>query len=310
MYRSLTEGRALQPFEQKLQYVDYAIWQREWLRGEELDKQLRYWKRRLEGAPAMLEMPTDRPRPLVQDYRVAVEAVIIPRGLADSLKALSRREGVTLFMTLLAAYTALLYRWSQQEDIVVGTAIANRRQAEIEDVIGFFVNLLALRTRLTGSLAFSDLLGLVREAALGAYAHQDLPFDKLVEELQPERALNRTPLFQTVFVLQNVTTHPVELPGLTMSLMEVYSGTSPFDLTFAIAETPEGLIGLMGYQVQLYDRATVRRMLGHYASILAEVVADPQQQVIDIALEEAEPAPAGSAESALKKFYEVERFSF
>ncbi|MGA9773579.1 MAG: amino acid adenylation domain-containing protein [Blastocatellia bacterium] len=309
-YRSFTQDCAPLPFEQKLQYLDYTVWQREWLQGEELDRQLRYWKHQLEGAPTMLEMPADRLRPLMQDYRVAVEAVIIPKELADSLKALSRQEGVTLFMTLMAAYNTLLYRWSHQEDMLVGTAIANRRQAEVETIMGFFVNMLVLRTKLTGNITFSDLLARVREAALGAYAHQDLPFDKLVEELQPERALNRTPLFQTVFAFQNVATQPLELPGLSMSLMEVYSGTSPFDLTFAIADTGDGLSGLMGYQVQLYDRTTISRMLEHFKNILQEVVVNRHQHLIDIRLEKTETAESRETDSTLKKFYEVERFSF
>ena len=199
-----------------IQYADYAVWQREWLQGETLERQLTYWKSHLSGAPALLELPTDRPRPAVQTFQGAVKHWELSEELTRGLNALSRQEDATLFMTLLAVFQVLLARYSGQEDIVVGTAIANRTRAEVEDLIGFFLNTLALRGDLSGNPSFVELLGRVREAALGAYAHQDLPFEKLVEELQPQRSMSHSPLFQVMFVIRNASTGERELEHLRM----------------------------------------------------------------------------------------------
>jgi hypothetical protein len=199
-----------------IQYADFAYWQRECLQGEILATQLAYWRQQLDGI-SVLNMPSDRPKPAVQTYQGATQFLQLPKSLSEALEALSQREGVTLFMTLLAAFQTLLYRYTQQEDIPVGSPIANRNRSEIEGLIGFFVNSLVLRTDLSGNPTFRELLSRVREVALGAYAHQDLPFEKLVEELHPERSLNQNPLFQVVFALQNAPMETLELPGLTLS---------------------------------------------------------------------------------------------
>ena len=196
-----------------IQYADYAVWQREWLQGEVLEEQLQYWRAQLTGAPPLLALATDHPRPLMQHYRGGAEELQLSARLTEQLEQLSRQTGVTMFMLTLAAFEVLLYRYTQEEDLVLGTPIANRRQVETEGLIGFFVNTLVLRTKVSGSLSFVGLLERVREVCLGAYAHQDLPFEKLVEELQPERHLSQTPLFQVLFTLENLTQVPPDTGG-------------------------------------------------------------------------------------------------
>ena len=203
LYEAFCTGKPARLPELPVQYADYAEWQREWLQGEVLESQLGYWKQQLEGAPQVLELPTDRPRPALQTYRGGRRSRTLSRELSEELKRLSRSEGVTLFMTLLAAFQTLLYRYTGQEEMLVGTPIAGRSREETEGLIGFFVNTLVLRTDLSGHPTFRELLARVRRMAVEAYAHQDLPFEKLVEELQPERDLSRHPLFQVMFVLQN-----------------------------------------------------------------------------------------------------------
>src|SRR5437660_1665332 len=275
LYAALAQGRepALAPL--PIQYGDYAVWQREWLQGPELEQQLGYWKDQLAGAPAVLQLPTDRPRPAVQTYRGGRETVTLSRGLTDALHALSRSERVTVFMTLLGAFQALLHRYMGEDDVVVATAIAGRRRVETEPRIGFFVNTLVLRTALTGDPPFREFLGRVRETVVGALDHQDLPFQKLVEELRPERSLSWNPLVQVMFMLQDAETRLV-LPGLTASPVEVDTGTAQFDLSASVREGPEGLRVTLRYNTDLYDAATIRRMLGHYETLLAGIVADPE----------------------------------
>jgi len=262
-----------------IQYADFALWQRQWLQGEVLENQLAYWKKQLAGAPFRLELPTDRPRPSVQTYGGARQSMVVSKALTEGLKALSRREGVTLFMTLLAAFKTLLYRYSGQEDITVGSPIANRNRVEIESVIGFFVNTLALRTDLTGNPSFQGLVHRVRKVALEAYAHQDLPFEKLVEELQPERNLSHSPLFQVMFVLHNQPMPTLEFSNVTLSPMEVDNGTAKFDLTLSASEGREGLQFTWEYNTHLFDHPTVGRMLGHFHILLQGIVADPGQPI-------------------------------
>ena len=232
LYAAFSAGHPSPLPELSIQYGDFAKWQREWLQGEVLERQLSYWKMQLEGIPAVSNLPTDRPRPAVQGYRGKAQYLELSKELTEGLKALSRKEGVTLFMTLLAAFQTLLYRYTSQEDIVVGSPIANRNRTEIEGLIGFFVNTLVLRTDVSGNPSFRELLGRVRKTALDAYEHQDLPFEKLVEELKPERSLSYSPLFQVMFVLQNAPNTGWEFEGLSVSPVRVDTETAKFDLTF------------------------------------------------------------------------------
>ncbi|HEY9633551.1 MAG TPA: amino acid adenylation domain-containing protein [Coleofasciculaceae cyanobacterium] len=275
-----------------IQYADFAHWQREWLQGEVLETQLAYWRKQLDGI-SMVNLPTDRPHPAIQTYRGATQLLQLPKRLSEALEALSQQEGVTLFMTLLAAFQTLLYRYTQQEDIAVGSPIANRNRSEIEGLIGFFVNSLVLRTDLSGNPTFRDVLSRVREVALGAYAHQDLPFEKLVEELHPERNLNQNPLFQVVFALQNAPVVALELPGLTLSPLHfVDTGTTRFDLEFHLWEqrhsnglgldSSDGISGFVVYSTDLFDAATINRMLGHFQTLLEGIVANPEQRLADL----------------------------
>jgi len=267
-----------------IQYVDFAHWQREQLQGEELTQHLAYWKRQLDGAPTILELPADHPRAAVQTFRGTLEPFTLPRRLTVRLNALSRREGCTLFMTLLAAFKVLLYRYTSQEDLVVGTPIANRNRVEIESLIGLFVNTLVLRSRLSGDTSFRELLHRVRETALDAFAHQDLPFERLMEELQPARSLSHTPLFQVMFAMQNTPEESLDLPGLQATILELDSGAAKFDLTLSVNETPQGLTGSFEYNQDLFDAATIRRMIGHFEILLDAIVADPDQPVSTLPL--------------------------
>ena len=233
LYEAFVEGKPSPLPELPIQYADFAVWQREWLQGEVLEKQLGYWRKQLEGAPALLELPTDRPRPAMQSYRGAVMPWELPKPLLVALRELSRREGATLFMTLLAGFQTLLHRYTGGDDILVGSPIAGRNRMEIEPLIGIFVNTLVLRGDLSGNPSFRTFLGRTREAALGAYAHQDLPFERLVEELHPERDLSRSPFFQVMFVLQNAPREAAALAGLEVTPMPIDSGTSKFDLTLS-----------------------------------------------------------------------------
>ena len=264
-----------------IQYADFAHWQREWLQGEVLENQLSYWRKQLEGVP-VLQLFTDRPRPSVQTFAGASQNIALSPTLTGALNDLSQRQGVTLFITLLAAFQTLLFRYTGQEDIVVGSPIANRNRTEIEGLIGFFVNSLAMRTDLSGNPSFLELLGRVREVAFGAYAHQDLPFEKLVKELHPERDMSRTPLFQIMFVSQNMPEEKLQLPGLTLSSLEIESITARFDIEIYLSEKPEGLSGRVVYNTDLFDDATIARLMGHYETLLESIVANPNQRVSDV----------------------------
>ncbi|MFY9619963.1 MAG: condensation domain-containing protein, partial [Pyrinomonadaceae bacterium] len=221
LYAAYAQGRSSPLPELSIQYVDFAGWQKQWLQGQTLDAQLGYWKKQLAGAPAALDLPTDRPRPAVQTQRGAQKSMWLSTDLTKALNELSRREGVTLFMTLLAAWQVLLSRYTNQKDLVIGTDVANRNRSETEDLVGFFSNMLVLRTDLSGNPSFSSVLQRVREVCLNAYAHQNAPFEQLVEELQPKRDLSRSPIFQVMFILQNAPSAALELAGVTLSAMEV-----------------------------------------------------------------------------------------
>jgi amino acid adenylation domain-containing protein len=262
-----------------VQAADHACWQREWLRGEVLEAQLGYWREQMAGAPPALELPTDRPRPPVQTSRGAMLRVLLPSGMTQGLRGLSQQEGVTLFMALLAGFQVLLSRYSGQPDIVVGSPIAGRTQREVEGLIGFFVNTLALRVNVSGELGFRQLLRRVREVCLGAYAHQDLPFEKLVDVLQPARDLSRSPVFQVMFAQQNVPSSAVELPGVSLKLLDVDPGVASFDLTLFVRETAEGWVSFWEYNTDLFDEATVARMATHYVRLLEGAIANPEQRL-------------------------------
>jgi amino acid adenylation domain-containing protein len=284
LYEALSAGRASPLPELPIQYVDFALWQREWLRGEALERHLAYWEQQLGGHRAVLELPTDRPRPRLQTSRGATYSFVLSKRLVERLKALSHQEGVTLFMTLLAAFQILLYRYSGQEEIRLGSPIANRNRAEIEDLIGFFVNTLVLRTDLSGNPSFRELLKRVREVTLGAYAHQDLPFEMLVEKLRPERQMNHSPLFQVVFALNNAPVESIKLPGLSFSPLEINTGTAKFDLTLLMAEEPEGLDGVLEYNTDLFDAATIARLATHFQTLLAAVITNPRHPIATLPL--------------------------
>ncbi|MEP6741508.1 MAG: amino acid adenylation domain-containing protein, partial [bacterium] len=258
-----------------IQYADYAVWQRHWLQAEALDQLVAYWKRQFAGAPVVLELPTDKSRPAVQTFGGAIEGVSIDRTLTETLKNLSRSEGTTLFMTCLAVFQLLLSRWSGQEDLTVGTDVANRSRVETEGLIGFFTNLLPLRARLSGSLKFTELLRQIKETTLEAYAHQDLPFEKLVEELRPPRDLGRNPLVQVLLVMQNESASEIELPGLSVSRFELPIASSRFDLVLFLSESEDGLEGMWLYNSDLFEPGTITRLSNQYKDLLERVVRDP-----------------------------------
>ncbi|HLM58538.1 MAG TPA: amino acid adenylation domain-containing protein [Pyrinomonadaceae bacterium] len=284
LYEAYASGRP-SPFPQPpLQYADYALWQRERMQAGALDGQLSYWKQTLAGAPALLELPTDRPRPPAQSFSGAKQALVIPRSLTEALRAVSERANATLYMTLLAAFKVLLYRYTGQPDIVVGASVTGRDRPELESSIGFFVNTLPLRAGLDGNPTFGELLGRVRAATLGAYDHQEVPFEKLVEVLQPNRDLSHAPLFQVMFNLQNLGMSRLEMPGIALTQTEVDTGTSKFDLTLNLTETAEGLTGWLDYNTDLFDASTVERMAGHLLGILEEVAAEPGRRLDELSL--------------------------
>jgi amino acid adenylation domain-containing protein/non-ribosomal peptide synthase protein (TIGR01720 family) len=279
LYGAFSRGEPSPLPELPIQYADYAEWQRSWLRGEALDRQLAYWKQQLTGAPALLELPIDRPRPPVMSHRGAMRTFSLPGEIHKALLELSRREGVTLFMTLLAGFTVLLHRYSAQDDISVGTPMLNRTKVEAEGLIGFFVNTLVIRTPLTGELSFQEALAKVRETCLAAYAHQDMPFERLVQELEPERDLSRTPLFQAMFTFQNAAKDTMTLPGLTLRTGGLESGTTKFDLTLSMGEGQKGLSGYFEYSTDLFDPSTIERMIGHLGRLFAGIGKDAGTKV-------------------------------
>ncbi len=282
LYGAYSTGKPSALPELPIQYVDYAAWQREWLEGEKLGRELAYWKEQLAGAPAELKLPADSGRPQNPTYVGESLPVTLSKELSEGLKALSNREGTTLFMTLLAAWQTLLFRYSGQRDIVVGTDIANRNRHETEPLIGFFVNQLVLRGRLSPELSFHELLQQTRELCLGAFAHQDLPFEKLVEELQPDRDMRRAPLFQVKLVLQNAPFKFLRLQGLQLTPLDapvlIGKAMSPY-LMLMLSESAKGLGGVLEYSTDLFERETVKRMIGHFQRLLEEVIADPRRQL-------------------------------
>jgi len=284
LYNAFSTGKPspLKPL--PIQYADYAEWQRNWLQGEALESQLSYWKNQLQGVTGIVDLPTDRPRAAGQPSRGAYKVHTLSSNLSSRLAELSRREGATLFMTLLAAFQTLLWRYSNQQDIVVGSPIAGRNRVEIEDLIGFFINTLVLRANLSGNPTFKALLDQVKETAVGAYAHQDLPFEKLVEELQPQRDLNRNPLFQVMFQFQNTAPPQPNLNVLTTTRVKIPTETAKFDLLLLVREQDDALLCVMEYNSDQFDGETIERMLANYATLLESIVTNPNAHVADLPL--------------------------
>ncbi len=279
LYEAFASGRPSPLPELPIQYVDFAVWQRDWLKGEVLEEEFSYWRERLAGLPPILPLPTDRPRPPMQGFRGATHAFRVPAAVASRVKSLALKQGTTLFAALLAAFKVLLYRYTSQSDIALGVPVANRNRVEVENLIGFFVNTVVLRSDLSGNPTFSELLRRVAKISLEAYGHQDLPFEKLVEELQPERNLSHTPLFQVMFALQNVPVQTLTLPGLTLQALEVETSTAKFDLTLIVTETNDGFIGALEYSTDLFDAATIERMSEHLQNLLAGIAAAPETRI-------------------------------
>jgi len=284
LYKAFLTGEPSPLPELTIQYVDYAYWQREWLKGEILESQLAYWKQQLGGNLPVLNLPTDYPRPTVSTFRGARQTLVLPEVLRGGIKELSQQEGVTLFMILLAAFKTLLFRYTHQDDILVGSPIANRNLAEIQGMIGFFVNTLVLRSNLSGNPCFKELLKRIRRVALDAYSHQDLPFEKLVEEVQPDRSLSHTPLFQVMFALQNFPMPNLEVAGLNLQVQEVETGTAKFDLTLFVEDRGRELVAIFEYNTDLFKATTITRMLGHFQTLLEGIVANPNQRLSDLPL--------------------------
>lgn len=283
LYRAYIAGEPSPLAELPLQYADFADWQSERLQGEFLETQLAFWRGQLEGAP-VVDLPISRRRPPVQTFEGAGERVWIPKREVDALRALAGSEGATLFMVLFGALQLLLHRYTEQTDIVVGTPIANRNRSETEGLVGCFVNTLALRTDLSGDPTVRELLGRVREVALEAYEHQDLPFEKLVKELRLERDMSRNPLFQIVLSLQAEANKTVELPELIATLQEPNVTATRLDLELHLRDEPEGLSGIFVYNVDLFGARTIRRLIGHYKTLLAEMIAHPDSRISNLTL--------------------------
>jgi len=284
LYLAFLEGKPNPLPTLSIQYADYAVWQRERLSGEVIHKQLNYWKQQLANANPLLKLPTDFPRPSVQTYGGATQSHPLSPSLSREINQLCRQEGATLYMGLLAAFQILLYRYSRQEDILVGSVIAGRNCKEIEELMGFFVNTFVLRANLSGNPSFKQLLSQVRTTTLDAYDHQDLPFEKLVEELNPERALSYSPLFQVMFVLQNIPTQTDKLLGLETKLVRIETSTAKFDLELSVEENSEGLIASWTYNTDLFDAATIERMHGHFRTLLEGIAANPNKSINQLSI--------------------------
>ncbi|HEY0601852.1 MAG TPA: amino acid adenylation domain-containing protein, partial [Herpetosiphonaceae bacterium] len=281
LYRSYVQETSITLPALPIQYADYAVWQREYLQGAVLEQQIDYWRRQLAGVEP-LDLPTDYPRSTNSDQPGAVHSFTIPAVIGEDVQRLSQHLGATLFMTLLAAWQVLLARYSRQSDIAVGVPIAGRTRPELEDLIGFFVNTLVLRADLGDQPTFADLVGHVRTVCLDAYAHQDVPFELLVETLQPERDLSRTPLFQVMFTLQNTPRTSIDLPDLTLEPVAVEVSTAKFDLSLILSEQPNGLLGTIEYRSDLFAATTIERLVGHYQRLLAALVAAPHSRIDDL----------------------------
>ncbi|HVG17878.1 MAG TPA: condensation domain-containing protein [Blastocatellia bacterium] len=283
LYDAFMKGKPSPLPEAAIQFADFAAWQREWLRGEALESQLAYWRSQLAGAPLVLNLPTDRPRPAAQTFRGARERILLPANLLAALKAMSQREGATMFMTALAAYNLLLYRCAGQPDILVGLTVSNRERPETVEMPGYLLNMVALRTRLSNEMSFRALLRQVREAALGAFSHQDLPLGLLIDELKPEPDLSRNPIFQVSYIyLDFPELSTMSELGLKVTPVAADNGSSRFDLTLALTERSNGLETLLEYNTDLFEAATVKRMLNRLGAILRAVVEEPDRPISEL----------------------------
>jgi hypothetical protein len=282
IYAAYLRGEPSPLAELPLQYADFAHWQRTWLQGEVLSTQLAYWLAELTGAPTVLNLPLDRPRLKSTEHHAATHSLEIPVGLMHALKQLGQERDTTLFMVLHASFLSLLHYHTDEVDIVIGTDVANRDKVELEGLIGFFVNQLVLRVNVSGDPAFEELLVRVRKVALGAYSHQHLPFDALVETLNPERSMLHSPLFQVKLVLQNTPLPPMELSGLTLNLLEVEPETAKFDLMFTLREDATGLKCKIEYSTGLFDATTITRMASGLVKILGHIVEYPTARLSEI----------------------------
>ena len=279
LYTAFCEGKPSPLPELAIQYADYAAWQRKFLQGKVLEDQLDYWREHLKAAPPLLQLPSDRARPDIRKFDGAYEPIPLPKDVTDAMKAFSQQESVTPFMTLLAAFKALLSRYSGQQHIVLGTDIANRTTAETERLIGFFINLLPLHTDLSGNPSFRDLVLRVREVALGAYAHQDIPFDKLVEDLQPERNLSHNPIVQALFVMQNIPSQKRELPGLELAPFPMSITRSKFDVAVFMRDRGSEMIQDWLYSTELFEKSTILRMATHFENLLRNALSRPETRL-------------------------------
>ena len=302
LYGAALSGASPTLPELPIQYADFAVWQRGWLQGAELERQVSYWRDRLAGVPASLDLPTDRPRPAAPGYHGARVSAVYDPGFRRDLEQLARRWEATPYMVLLAGFQALLWRVTGQEDLPVGSPIANRNRAEVEPLIGFFVNTLVMRGDLSGDPTFGELLTCVRRSTLEAYAHQDLPFEMLVEELRPERHLSVNPLFQVMFALQNAPVGTMELPGLALSPVEMQATTAPFDLELNVWERDGALLAVLPHSAELFDRTTVLRFAGHLESLLRAAMADPGRRISGVPL-----LPAAGRHQLLREWNDTRR---
>ncbi len=286
LYMAFDEGRPSPLPELPIQYADFSEWQRDWLQDEVLEEQVAYWRRQLEGVPYVLNVPSDRPRPPVQTYNGARRTIHLPRHVLDALKALTREEHATMFMTGLAFYKTLLYRYTQQEDILVGVAVANRNRPETLPLIGYFLNMLVLRTNFAGDPTFREVLRREKEGAVGAFAHGEFPFARLVQELRPEPDPSRNPLFQVAYIyLDFAPTTDAAMAGITPSRVQWDNGSSRFDMTLALTDLVDTFEVQFEYNTDLFDAATIDRMLSDFARMVDEVIANPDTNVSRLRIE-------------------------
>ena len=284
LYEAFAAGSPTPLPDLQIQYGDFAAWQRQHMQGDTLAKQRSYWKKQLAGMPPVLELPSDRPRPEIATFHGAKFRFMLPKALSEDLNTLSREEGATLFMVLLAAFDVLLYRYTYQPDIVVGTAIANRNRSETEPLMGFFVNMVIMRTDMNGNPSFRELLERVRQLTLAAYQHQDVPIEQIIEMLQPQRSLNRSPLYQVEFTLQNAPLEPLETRDLTFTPVNVQPDSSETDFNLIMSETKNGLAGEIIYSTDLFDSPTIERMADHFQTLLQGIVEEPQRRIMELSL--------------------------
>src|SRR6185369_10526911 len=284
IYSAFVKGEPSPLPELEIQYADFAHWQRQWLQGESLEAELDFWKRQLADAPALLDLPTDRPRPAIPSFQTDTYHERLSPALTAALHNVARREGATIFMTMLAAFQTLLYFYTGQDEISVGTPIAGRNRGEVENLIGCFLNTLVLHTKLSGDPDFGEMLRRVREVTLDAYTHQDLPFERLVQEIQPKRDLHRTPLFQALMVFHNNLKTTVELPELTLTSMGIAKQWSSFDLTLWVTESTDELFVSLEYNTDLFDRASIGNMVERFRMLLESAAANPELRLSEMAL--------------------------